>query len=360
MKKSDAKNPIDVYIKIVLLSLLLTWSFLIIRPFVTLMVWSIIVAVALYPFYQKLLKLTKGKKKGLVTSVFILILVALIILPTISMTGSIIDSGQEVYKSFDEGSLKVPPPAATVKEWPLVGEKIYGIWSTASHDLENFIVKYKDEISSSLGWFFSSFAGLMGSVALGLFALIIAGVFMSSADAGYQSGINFANRLVAGKGKEFMDMCVSTIRSVVKGILLVAIIQAALAYLGFIVIGLPAASLFALLVLIFAIIQLPPLIAMIPAIAIVFSYADSTPAIIFTVYAIIVSMSDSFLKPVLLGKGLETPMLVILIGALGGMMLQGILGLFIGPVVLALGYQLYNSWVSEGMEKEKVEKISKE
>lgn len=143
-----------------------------------------------------------------------------------------------------------------------------------------------------------------------------------------------------------MNMCTSTIRSVVKGILLVAVIQSVLAYIGFILIDLPAASVFAILVLIFAIIQLPPLIAMIPAIAIVFSYADSTPAIIFTVYSIIVSMSDSFLKPILLGKGLETPMLVILIGALGGMMLQGILGLFIGPVVLAIAYNLYNYWLT--------------
>ena len=144
-----------------------------------------------------------------------------------------------------------------------------------------------------------------------------------------------------------MNMCTSTIRSVVKGILLVAIIQAVLAYIGFVVIQLPAASVFAVLVLIFAIIQLPPLIAMIPAIAIVFSYAETTPAIIFSIYAIIVSMSDSFLKPILLGKGLETPMLVILIGALGGMMLQGILGLFIGPVVLAIAYNLYLSWVNQ-------------
>ena len=355
MKNIESKNPIDVYIKIVLLSLLLIWSFYIIRPFVTLIVWSIIVAVALYPFYQKLLKLTKGKKKGLVTTVFILILVALIIMPTISMTGSIIDSGQEVHQSFEEGSLKVPPPAESIKEWPFVGEKLYAIWSNASTDLENFIVKYKDEISNSLGWVFNSFAGLMGSVFLGMFALIIAGAFMSSADAGYQSGVNFANRLVAGKGKEFMDMCVSTIRSVVKGILLVAIIQAALAYLGFIVIGLPGASLFALLVLIFATVQIPALLAMIPAIAIVFSYADTTPAIIFTIYAIVVGASDNFLKPMLLGKGLATPMLVILIGALGGMMLQGILGLFIGPVVLALGYQIYSNWVAEGIVEEKIE-----
>ena len=360
MKYTESKNPIDVYIKIVLISLLLVWSFFIVRPFVALIVWSIIVAVALYPFYLKLLKITKGKKKGLVTTVFILIIIALIIVPTINLTGSVIDSSQEIYQSFDEGTLKVPPPAETVKDWPLIGDKIYGVWSSASADLENFIVKHKDQISDSLGWLFSSFAGLMGSVALLLFALIIAGILMSSADAGYQSGINFANRLIAGKGKEFMDMCTSTIRSVVKGILLVAIIQAALAYLGFMVIDLPAASLFALLVLIFAIIQVPPLIVMIPAIAIVFSYAETTPAIIFAIYAVIVAISDGFLKPLLLGKGLDTPMLVILIGALGGMIFQGFLGLFIGPVVLALGYQLYSAWISEGTADSKIEKKAEE
>jgi predicted PurR-regulated permease PerM len=359
MKNAETKNPIDVYIKILLLSLLLIWSFYIVKPSITLIVWSIILAVALHPLYEKLLKITKGKKKALVTSVFILILVALIIIPTINLTGSIIDSGRELYQSFDEGTLKIPPPAENVQEWPLIGEKLYTNWSSASSNLEDFILKYKDEISNSLGWLFSSFAGLMGSVALGLFALIIAGVFMSSADAGYRSAVNFANKFAAGKGEQFMKMCVNTIRSVVKGILLVAIIQAALAYLGFIVIGLPGASLFALLVLVLAIVQIPALLAMIPAIAIVFSYADTTPAIIFTIYAILVALSDNFLKPMLLGKGLETPMLVILIGALGGMMLQGILGLFIGPVVLALGYQIYSTWVAEGADTS-VEKAAEE
>ena len=360
MKNSNTKNPVDIYIKIVLLSLLLLWSFYIVRPFVTIIIWSIIVAVSLYPFHQKLLKLFKGKKQGLVTTIFVLILLVLIVVPTINLTSSVIDSGQELYQQFDAGTLKIPPPAETVKEWPLIGEKLYTNWSSASQDLEDFITKYKDEIADSLGWLFSSFAGLMGSVALALFALIFAGVFMMSAESGYRKGVEFANRLVAGRGEEFMQMCVSTIRSVVKGILLVAIIQAVLAYFGFLVIGLPAASLFALLVLVMAIIQIPVIVAMIPAIAIVFSFADTTPAIIFTIYAVIVALSDNFLKPMLLGKGLDTPMLVILIGALGGMMLQGILGLFIGPVILALVYQLYNTWVSEGQPVEKTEPVSKE
>jgi len=359
MKTPETKSPVDVYIQIVLLTLLLIWSFYIVRPFVTIIVWSIIVAVALYPIHQKVIKLFKGKKKGLVTSIFILILLILVALPTINLAGSVVDSGQEFYADFQAGTLKVPPPAVSVKEWPLIGEKLYNTWSSASQDMEAFIVNYKDEITGSLGWLFSSFTGLMGSVVLALFALIFAGVFMSNADSGYLAGVKFGNRLTAGKGENFMQMCINTIRSVVKGILLVAIIQAVLAYIGFLVIGLPAASFFAILVLIMAIMQIPVLVAMIPAIAMVFSYADTTPAIIFTVYVILVSLSDNILKPLLLGKGLETPMLVILMGALGGMMFQGILGLFIGPVVLALVYQLYNTWVSEGTTKQ-TEKVAKD
>jgi predicted PurR-regulated permease PerM len=138
---------------------------------------------------------------------------------------------------------------------------------------------------------------------------------------------------------------------VVKGILLVAIIQSVLAYIGFAVAGLQGAAFFALLVMIFAIIQIPPIIAMIPAIALFASQSDSTTAIvIFTVYSIIVSMSDNFLKPLLLGKGLETPMLVILIGAIGGMLFMGLLGLFIGPVILAIAYNLYIVWVDDAVD----------
>ena len=348
MQSSNSiQSPVDTYIKIVALSILLVSCFFIVKPFMLLIVWSIIVAVALYPIYDKVIKLFKGKKKGLVTSLFVIVLLAIIVVPTINLTTSVVHSGQEFHKDFSEGNINIPPPADTVKDWPLIGNKVYTAWSQANKNLENFIVTYKEPITNVLSALFNNFTGLLGSVLLALFSLIVAGVFMLSSEGGYITGVKFANRLIPGKGVALITMCTSTIRSVVKGILLVAIIQAVLAYIGFILIDLPGAELFTLLVLIFAIIQLPPIIVMIPAIAIVFSYAGNTAAIIFTVYSIIVSMSDSFLKPILLGKGLDTPMLVILIGALGGMMTMGMLGLFIGPVILAIGYQLYNAWVSE-------------
>jgi len=348
MKNSNSnQNPIDTYIRIVAISILFVSSFLIVKPFLILIIWSVLVAVALYPMYDKVIKLFKGKKKGLVTSLFIIVLLAIIVVPTINLTTSVIHSAQEFNDDFSEGNIKIPPPAETVKDWPFIGDKIYVAWSNANQNMESFIVKYKEPIGNVLKGLFNSFTGLMGSVFLALFSLIIAGVFMLSAEGGYKTSVKFANRLIVNKGEELIIMCTGTIRSVVKGILLVAIIQAVLAYIGFVIIKLPGAELFAILVLIFAIIQLPPIIAIIPAIIIVFSYAGNTAAIIFTIYSIIVSMSDSFLKPILLGKGLDTPMLVILIGALGGMMTMGMLGLFIGPVILAIGYQLYHAWVSE-------------
>ncbi|GAG75371.1 unnamed protein product, partial [marine sediment metagenome] len=302
-------------------------------------IWSVLVAVAIFPIYNRVINLFKGKKKGLVTSLFIIILLALIVTPTISLTTSVVSSSKEIKENFEAGILKIPPPAESIKEWPLIGEKTYNVWAAANQNIEGFIITYKDQIESFAGSMFDSFTGLMGSVFLALFSLIFAGVFMFSSESGYRTSVQIGNRLKDGKGEQVVAMVRDTIRSVVKGILLVAIIQAGLAYLGFIVIGLPAAAIFALLVLIFAIIQIPPIIAMIPAIVIVFSTSETTPAIIFTVYCIIVGMSDGAMKPFLLGKGLQTPMLVILIGALGGMIFIGMLGLFMGPVILAIVHQ---------------------
>lgn len=351
MKSIKQNITLDNFIKIIVISALLIWSFNIVKPFILLMVWAVLVAVALYPIYQKIIKVFKGKKKGLITSLFVITLLALIVLPTISATQSIVDSSTEIYHNFNEGSLKIPPPNESVKEWPLVGEKLYGAWYKSSTDLESFIKENPEQVKGSLGWLFDSFKGLMGSVMLSLIALILAGVFMSSAEAGYKTGVKFMERLKKGRGVELMEMCTNTIRSVVKGILLVAIIQAILAYFGFAMIGLSSmAGILAILILFAAIIQIPVALVVIPIIIYVFSIADTTHAIIFAVYMILVALLDNVLKPMLLAKGLQTPMIIILMGAIGGMMFQGILGLFIGPVVLAIFHELYTSWVNQTEE----------
>ncbi len=348
MKTLKTNFSVNTFIKILILSILIIWSYLIVKNFVLLIIWSIIVAVALYPLYQKLIDLFKGKKKGLITTLFVLTSLALVIVPSIKITQSIASSSKEIYQEFGKGTLEIPPPNSSVKDWPLIGDNLYNTWSSASQDMESFIKSHPEEVKISVGWFFDSFKGLMGSVLLSMIALILAGIFMSSADEGYKTGVKFMNKLVNGKGVALMEMCTNTIRSVVKGILLVAVIQSILAFAGLSMIGLSnIAGILSILILLAAIIQIPVTLVVIPIIVYVFSFANTTPAIIFAIYMVIVSLLDNVLKPMLLAKGLQTPMIIILMGAIGGMMFQGILGLFIGPVILAIVHRLYTSWVNE-------------
>lgn len=343
MKKN---NSIDTFIKVAVLAVLIVWSFLIVRPFIVLIVWSIIVAVSLFPAYKKLVRLLKSKKPKLISAVFTIGLLAIIVVPILNITSSILESTKTVYASFDEESFSIPPPSEEVLNWPVVGKQIYSLWLGASEDLEKFILNNPETVKESVGWVFSSLTGIMSAVFLSIIAIIIAGFLMTSAQKGYAVAVGFANKMIATKGEDIIAMCTNTIRSVVKGILLVAIIQAVLSFVGFSAIGLSAAGILSFLVLFCAIIQIPVSLIVLPIIIYVFTIADTTPAVIFTIYIVLVSLLDNVLKPLLLAKGLQTPMLVIMIGAIGGMMFQGILGLFIGPVVLAIVHRLYSSWIA--------------
>ena len=177
--------------------------------------------------------------------------------------------------------------------------------------------------------------------------MIIAGALFMNAASGHRAARNIAGSLVGDSaGDKLTDMSIMTIRSVVKGVLGVAIIQTIFAAIGLVMIGVPAPGLWAGAVLVLAIIQLPPIVILGPIAFWVFSVAEPVPATIFAIYSMIVSISDAFLKPMLLGRGVDTPMLVILLGAIGGAIAYGIIGLFLGAVLLALGYELLVIWMA--------------
>ena len=166
-----------------------------------------------------------------------------------------------------------------------------------------------------------------------------------SAEGGYRTALAISSSLIGDRGKGLVDLAIATIRSVAKGVLGVAIIQALLSAIGLIAAGVPAPGIWAAIVLVLAIIQLPPLLVLAPVAVWVFSVSDPVPATLFAVYAFVVSISDSFLKPMFLGRGMEIPMLVILLGAIGGAMFMGISGLFVGAVVLAVAYKILGAWM---------------
>ncbi len=347
MNNSDfTQNTIEAAVRLGLLLLLATWCFKIITPFIVPVMWGVIIAVAIYPLFMKL-KSAMGDRNKLAATVYTLITLALLITPTVMISNSIIDTSSIISERYEQGTLEIPPPDDSVKEWPLVGEKLHVVWSQASDNLEDTLKKYEAETKKIGKAIVSGAAGAAGTILQFVLSIIISGILVANASGAYDVTIKVFKRLTNNEsGKSYADLSKATIRSVAQGVLGVAIIQATLSALGMMVMDVPAWGLWTLAILVLAIAQLPPILVLGFVCAYVFSVAETTPAVIFLVYCIIVSSSDGFLKPLFLGRGMATPMLVILLGAIGGMMMSGIIGLFVGAIVLALGYELFMAWLN--------------
>ncbi len=341
------KNTIEAAVRLGLLLLLATWCFKIIAPFIVPVMWGIIIAVAVYPVFLKLKSLL-GNRNKLAAIIYTFIALALLITPAVMISNSIIDTSSFITERYASGKLEIPAPNDSVKKWPLIGNETYALWFQASNDLEVIFKKYKDEVKKIATVIVSGAAGAAGTILQFFLSIIISGIFVANANSAYETTIKIFTRLTdSTTGKIYTDLTKATIRSVAQGVLGVAMIQAAFSALGMMVMGVPAWGLWTLLVLVVAVAQIPPMLILGFVSAYVFSVTDTTPAIIFLIYCIIVSSSDNFLKPLFLGRGMSTPMLVILIGAIGGMLMSGIIGLFVGAIILALGYELFMAWLDQ-------------
>jgi predicted PurR-regulated permease PerM len=338
---------IEAAIRIGLVALLAFWSLSIVRPFIEPVLWGIIIAVAVWPVHTKFSQVLGGRPKTAATLMTLIALAALIV-PTVQFFGEVVDEGRALASGLEEGTIQVPPAPDKVRGWPVIGEPLADVWTEASNDLQGTLQKYQSQVAS-IG---SRLAGAMGGLAMTVLqfviSFIIAGVFLVSAASSKETADKVATRLAGEQGAAFVRLSELTIRSVAQGVLGIAVIQALLSGIGMALADVPGAGLWALIVLFLAIIQLPPLFVLAPAMVYVFGHASTTTAVIFLVYGIIVSFSDAVLKPLLLGRGVDVPMLVVLLGAIGGMMMSGIIGLFLGAVVLSLFYQLTMAWLDGG------------
>lgn len=347
LKKDEIVSlAIEVVIKVVLLGIILYYAFSIVSPFIVPVVWGIIIAIALSPFMTKLDKIIPLKRSTIII-VFTFLTVSAILAPTYFLSESVITSSRELAQSLQNGNLNIPSPTENVKSWPIIGEKTYTIWSKAAQNIQETLLQFKPQIQKYAGtiasFIGSSFLGILQFIA----SLIIAALFLVKSESSVAFTEKLAHRVVGQKGREWVNLSAQTVKSVVQGVIGIALIQAVLSFVGLWVMEVPFAWLWAFVVMFLAIIQLPPWLILGPIIAYVFSYAESTPATIFAVYSIVVSLSDGFLKPLLLGRGVDIPMLVILLGAIGGMILSGILGLFVGAVGLAIAYKLFTAWLED-------------
>lgn len=336
----------EATIHVGLVVLLVYWCFHIFQPFFQTIVWGIIIAVSIHPVCHRLKPSLGGRGKLAATLITVMAL-ALLIVPALLLSGTLFEAAHALSAGIRDGSLHVPPPPEKVNAWPIIGEHLYKTWSLASTNLEAALSKMAPHLKGLGSWLLGSVAGTGASILKFLISIIIAGVLLAQAEKGHHAAQVLAARLAGQRGGELVDLATATVRSVTQGILGVALIQSILSGLGCLAAGVPGAGLWALLVLLLAVVQLPSLLVLGPIIIYVFSTANTVTAVLFMIWSLLVGLSDNFLKPILLGRGVEVPMVVIFIGAIGGFITSGIIGLFVGATILTLGYKLFLAWLQE-------------
>lgn len=345
--KDHLKTAVDIAIRLATIAFIVYGAYRIFSPFLMTVVWAIVIAITAHPFYRRLKKMFGGRAK-LACTVYVVLVVAIIAVPTVLLSSSLLEATVGIVKRAQAGTLVIPAPTEKVKDWPLIGEKAYTLWQGASTDLAGTLEKLQPQVRDFGQAIIRGVSGVGVALLQTLFALVIAGILMMKSEGGARTARAVALRLAGDKGPPMIDMTIGTVRSVVKGVVLVAVIQGLMAAVGLLVAGVPGVGLWTLLVMMVAVMQLPPLLILAPIAVWVFANHDSTAiAMVFAIWSLVVSVSDGFLKPLLLGRGVPLPMLVILIGAIGGMLRAGLIGLFVGPVILAIFYQLFMAWVRQ-------------
>jgi predicted PurR-regulated permease PerM len=287
-----------------------------------------------------------GKRNKLSSLIITLFFLALLILPSIWLVNQLIDGIMILAENFQEGNLKVPVPPSSVSEWPLIGDWLYDHWLQL---VENFGESVKGFMPQITTWI-EKLLGALANTGLGILqfavSILIAGIFLVFFEKGSDSGKKIFERVIGERGEEFMNVSLRTIQNVATGVLGVAIIQSALMGVGLILAGIPLAAVWIIVILIMAIAQIPVLLFNIPMIIYLFAFLDPLPAVLWSVYFLVMGMIDNILKPVIMGKGSDVPTLVVFLGAIGGFIAFGFIGLFLGAIILSLAYKLYVTWIA--------------
>ena len=335
---------VDIIIRLGVLLFLVGWCFTILSPFVLILIWAAVIAIALYPLYTFFLKVFR-QRKGWASSVLTILMLSILIIPSWLVTQSLYEEVSHLRDLNKQGLLVIPPPGENTANWPSVAKPILDLWKLASEDLQEAMMKYSDQLKTAVAWLLSAVAGIGGGILQFVASIIIAGVLLAYSTSVGNAATKIFIKLVGKNGENFASTTVITVRSVVKGILGVAVIQASMAGLGFFIAGVPYAGVWTVACLFFAVIQVGAGPVAIPVMIYMFSATDTLTAVLLAIWLVITLISDNILKPLLLGRGAPAPMLVVFLGAIGGFIASGILGLFLGAVILTLGYKLFMVWL---------------
>ena len=322
------------------------WTFVLVGPFIPIVVWSVVLTVALYPVFDWLAAVLGGRR-GLAATLITIFGLVVVIGPVTWLGLGLIDGLKTLIERLDSGQLSIPPPWETVRNWPLVGPQLYDYWTLASTNVRSALTYLLPRLKP-LGEILLNTVSSAGAGTLKfLVSVIIAGFLFSPGPLLVAATTTLALRIDSTHGEEFVELSGATIRAVSRGVIGISLLQAVLGGIGMSLAGVPGTSVLTLAILVLGIIQIGPLIVVAPLVVWSWTTIATGPALAFTACMATVSFMDSFLKPFVLARGLTTPTPVTFIGVLGGILAYGIVGLFVGPVVLAVAWDVANAWLHD-------------
>ncbi len=349
-QKTFIINSIEATVRIGLALLVVYLCMDIIRPFFVPILWGLIIAISLYPVHRWLAD-KLGKSPKISAALIAFGCLGLLIYPSISFSARMVANLKALSGGFKSGEFILPPPPDTVQQWPFVGEKLYTLWFDATQDIEAVLIEFAPQLTA----FGESLLTSVGAMGIGFFqfiaAIIISGFVLANADTYKAFSVQFLTRLIGDNGPAYANMSGKIVSGVTQGILGVSLLQSTLALAGFIIMDVPLAGLWGLLCLILGVVQIGASPVIIGVAIYVLVTNDSTlVGVIFLAWSFVVGIMDNILKPLVMGRGIDVPTVVIFLGAIGGFISSGIIGLFTGAVMLVIGYSLFRAWLDNSLE----------
>ncbi|RQW82797.1 MAG: AI-2E family transporter YdiK [Geobacter sp.] len=327
---------------------LVAGCFWILRPFLTGIIWALIIVVATWPLLLALESRLHGRRWAAV-ALMTLALLMVFIIPFSLAVLEIVSRGDEIVSWF--GSLSaftIPPPPEWLQKIPFAGPRLMARW-------QEFSVLHADELSSRLSpyagsvvsWFVAR-AGSVGVMLLNFFlTVMIAPIIYAHGEKASYSVCRLASRLGGPRGEEAVLLAARAVRGVALGVVVTALVQSVLGGAGLLITGVPAALLLSGVMFILCVAQIGPSLVLIPAIIWLFWTGETLWGTVLILWTIPVTILDNFLRPALIRKGANLPLVLIFAGVIGGLVAFGVVGLFIGPVILAVAFTLIQAWIGE-------------
>ncbi|APO72243.1 permease protein (plasmid) [Rhizobium gallicum] len=341
--QTSVEATVSDLVRLGIIGLFAYWTMILIAPFALIVVWSAILAVALFPMFEALARLI-GNRPVIAATVIVVACLVLIIAPLALVAVNFVDAIQAFVAKLRAENFALPAAPAAVREWPIVGERIYGAWNQLASDLASTFRKFQAPIREVMGVVVTKFASIGVDVLSFIASIILSGIFLTMSARLTVAIQVLASRIAGDKGVSFARLAGTTVRNVSRGVIGVAFLQALLCGLCFAFFGIPASGTLTFLVFVLCLMQLGPALVLVPVIVWAWFSWPALIAFAFTVVAVPIMIIDNILKPILMARGLSTPMPVILIGVIGGTLSYGLLGLFLGPVVLSVFYELLKAW----------------